>query len=149
MSTRGRKPERRAACPDCARRCARARAPEQHAKLGYVQTRATPPLPPLPLAPSYALIGLEQTADSASLPAFVFPRRACLVLGREREGLPPELLGIMDHCVEIPQLGVIRRGGRGGGMHGGCAHAWGAAWRRRRRRPGCETEACGPPATGP
>ena len=56
----------------------------------------------------YALIGLEQTADSSPLPAFAFPRRACLVLGREKEGLPPELLALMDSCVEIPQLGVVR-----------------------------------------
>jgi hypothetical protein len=58
--------------------------------------------------PSYALIGLEQTADSAPLPAFPFPRRAALVLGREKQGLPPELLALMDACVEIPQFGVVR-----------------------------------------
>jgi tRNA guanosine-2'-O-methyltransferase len=51
---------------------------------------------------------VEQTADSTPLPSFVFPRRACLVLGREKEGLPPELLALMDACVEIPQFGVVR-----------------------------------------
>jgi hypothetical protein len=68
---------------------------------------STSPLSP-PVPRSYALIGVEQTADSTPLPAFAFPRRACLVLGREKEGLPPELLDLMDACVEIPQRGVVR-----------------------------------------
>ena len=59
-------------------------------------------------AAGYALVGLEQTADSAPLPDFSFPRRCCLVLGREKEGLPPELLALMDATVEIPQAGVVR-----------------------------------------
>jgi tRNA G18 (ribose-2'-O)-methylase SpoU len=31
-----------------------------------------------------------------------------LVLGAEREGIPAELLVLLDGCVEIPQLGLIR-----------------------------------------
>jgi len=97
---------------------------------------------------SYALIGLEQTADSTPLPAFPFPRRACLVLGREKEGLPPELLTLMDDCVEIPQFGVVRSlnvhvsaavalyeytrqgvlmGGGGGSGDGGVGRPWDGA----------------------
>jgi tRNA guanosine-2'-O-methyltransferase len=31
-----------------------------------------------------------------------------LVLGREKEGLPPDVLQLMHACVEIPQVGIIR-----------------------------------------
>jgi tRNA guanosine-2'-O-methyltransferase len=41
----------------------------------------------------YSLLGLEQTSESQLLPAFDFPRRAVLVLGKEKEGLPPEVGG--------------------------------------------------------
>jgi tRNA G18 (ribose-2'-O)-methylase SpoU len=39
---------------------------------------------------------------------FKFPRQTVLVLGREKEGIPADLLGLMHHTVEIPQLGVVR-----------------------------------------
>jgi hypothetical protein len=45
-------------------------------------------------AEGWCLCGLEQTADSVSLPAFDFPQRCVLVLGREREGMPPEVSGV-------------------------------------------------------
>ncbi len=41
-------------------------------------------------------------------PPFRFPPRACLLLGNEREGIPHDLLSLMDCCVEIPQCGVVR-----------------------------------------
>jgi tRNA G18 (ribose-2'-O)-methylase SpoU len=28
--------------------------------------------------------------------------------GREKQGIPPELIHLLDACIEIPQLGVIR-----------------------------------------
>ncbi|KAI7980638.1 putative methyltransferase TARBP1 [Camellia lanceoleosa] len=31
-----------------------------------------------------------------------------LVLGREKEGIPAEIIHILDACIEIPQLGVVR-----------------------------------------
>lgn len=31
-----------------------------------------------------------------------------LVLGREKEGIPVDIIHVLDGCVEIPQLGVIR-----------------------------------------
>lgn len=49
-----------------------------------------------------------QTAESTPLPAYSWPRRSVLVLGREKEGLPPEIISMLDAAVEIPQLGVIR-----------------------------------------
>ncbi len=45
---------------------------------------------PCPLC-SYTLVGLEQTAESVRLPDYRWPQRAVLVLGREKEGLPPEV----------------------------------------------------------
>lgn len=30
-------------------------------------------------------------------------------IGKEKEGIPQEFLNVIDQCVEIPQLGVIRR----------------------------------------
>jgi tRNA G18 (ribose-2'-O)-methylase SpoU len=56
----------------------------------------------------YSLVGLEQTAESTQLPNFTFPSKTVLVLGREKEGVPPEIIDLLDATVEIPQLGVIR-----------------------------------------
>ncbi len=39
---------------------------------------------------------------------FRFPKKSVLVLGQEQEGVPPDALQWVDHCVEIPQLGTIR-----------------------------------------
>ncbi|TKV98779.1 hypothetical protein SEVIR_9G583000v4 [Setaria viridis] len=59
-------------------------------------------------AQGYSVIGLEQTAHSRPLDRFEFPRRTVLVLGREKEGIPVDIIHILDACVEIPQLGVVR-----------------------------------------
>lgn len=59
-------------------------------------------------AAGYTLLGLEQTAESTTLPAYPFPARCVLVLGREKEGMPPEVMQLLDATVEIPQLGLIR-----------------------------------------
>ena len=56
----------------------------------------------------YSILGLEQCAGSTMLPDFKFPSRSILVLGREKEGLPAEIIGILDSTIEIPQLGLIR-----------------------------------------
>lgn len=56
----------------------------------------------------YSVIGLEQTAQSRPLDQLEFPRRTVLVLGREKEGIPVDMIHILDGCVEIPQLGVVR-----------------------------------------
>jgi tRNA(Leu) C34 or U34 (ribose-2'-O)-methylase TrmL len=56
----------------------------------------------------YSAVCLEQTRDSVEISAFKFPRKTVLILGNEKTGMVPELLPLMDHCVEIPQLGVIR-----------------------------------------
>lgn len=59
-------------------------------------------------AQGFALVGVEQTAESVLLPDFSFQQNTVLLLGREREGIPMQLLQLLDHTVEIPQLGQIR-----------------------------------------
>ncbi|PWA72733.1 tRNA/rRNA methyltransferase (SpoU) family protein [Artemisia annua] len=56
----------------------------------------------------YSILGLEQTANSVALDQYVFPKKTVLVLGREKEGIPVELIHILDACIEIPQMGVVR-----------------------------------------
>ncbi|XP_061814848.1 probable methyltransferase TARBP1 [Nerophis lumbriciformis] len=56
----------------------------------------------------YCIVGVEQTANSQNLQDFHFPEKTLLLLGNEREGIPANLLQLLDVCVEIPQQGVIR-----------------------------------------
>lgn len=56
----------------------------------------------------YTIIGLEQTAKSVKLDKYKFPVKSLIVLGNEKEGIPVDIIQMLDVCVEIPQLGVIR-----------------------------------------
>ncbi|KAG8382449.1 hypothetical protein BUALT_Bualt05G0078400 [Buddleja alternifolia] len=56
----------------------------------------------------YGIIGLEQTAKSIALDKYKFSRKTVLVVGREKEGIPVEIIHMLDACIEIPQLGVVR-----------------------------------------
>ena len=56
----------------------------------------------------YKVLGLEQTANSTMLHEFDFPAKCIMLLGKEKEGIPQEYYGILDHCIEIPQFGIIR-----------------------------------------
>jgi tRNA guanosine-2'-O-methyltransferase len=57
----------------------------------------------------YYIVGLEQTSSSVSLSEFEFPDKPIvLLLGKEKEGIPVEFLQVVDQCLEIPQLGIIR-----------------------------------------
>ncbi|GAA6213898.1 probable methyltransferase TARBP1 isoform X1 [Lates japonicus] len=56
----------------------------------------------------YCIVGVEQTANSQNLQDYQFPEKTLLLLGNEREGIPANLLQMLDVCVEIPQQGVIR-----------------------------------------
>uniref|UniRef100_A0A3Q3B3U0 tRNA (guanosine(18)-2'-O)-methyltransferase TARBP1 n=1 Tax=Kryptolebias marmoratus TaxID=37003 RepID=A0A3Q3B3U0_KRYMA len=56
----------------------------------------------------YCIVGVEQTANSHSLQDYHFSEKTLLLLGNEREGIPANLLQMLDVCVEIPQQGVIR-----------------------------------------
>lgn len=60
-------------------------------------------------AHGYTLMGLEQTDKSVVLDSkLAFPKKTLILLGREKEGIPGELLAELDLCVEIKQVGVIR-----------------------------------------
>ncbi|KAK3148659.1 hypothetical protein QOZ80_3BG0297780 [Eleusine coracana subsp. coracana] len=59
-------------------------------------------------AEGYSVMGLEQTANSKPLDQFAFPSKTVLVLGREKEGIPADIIHALDACVEIPQLGLVR-----------------------------------------
>lgn len=57
----------------------------------------------------YTLIGLEQTDKSVQLNNDLkFPQKSLVLLGKEREGIPGDLLAELDFCVEIKQVGVVR-----------------------------------------
>ena len=53
-------------------------------------------------------MAVEQTADSVPLHQAAFPGRTLLLLGREKEGVPVELLELVDMTVEVPQHGLVR-----------------------------------------
>lgn len=57
---------------------------------------------------NYTLIAIEQSTESVGITDFKFPDKSLILLGNEREGLPVELLQMMDYCVEIPQSGIIK-----------------------------------------
>lgn len=62
-------------------------------------------------AEGYAAVGIEQTDRSVILGDEVacrFPKKTLLLLGTEKFGIPAELLGELDWCVEIPQKGRTR-----------------------------------------
>jgi tRNA G18 (ribose-2'-O)-methylase SpoU len=48
------------------------------------------------------LVGVERLADAPDLPSFRHPLNAAYVLGPERSGLSPALLGCCRHVVRIP-----------------------------------------------
>lgn len=57
----------------------------------------------------YTLVGLEQTDSSVQLSSDVkFPKKTVLLIGKEKEGVPGDLLAELDFCVEIKQVGVVR-----------------------------------------
>ncbi|XP_057773845.1 uncharacterized protein LOC130993110 isoform X2 [Salvia miltiorrhiza] len=56
----------------------------------------------------FAILGLEQTANSIPLDQYNFPAKTVLVLGHEKEGIPVEIIHMLDACIEIPQLGIVR-----------------------------------------
>jgi len=55
-----------------------------------------------------SVVAVEQASGSVPLHKFHFPEKTILLLGNEKEGLPVQLLQEVDHCVEIPQAGVVR-----------------------------------------
>jgi tRNA G18 (ribose-2'-O)-methylase SpoU len=56
-------------------------------------------------ADGYVLAGLEQTPDSVMLHKYQPPAKIALLLGREVEGIDPEIIKSLDATLEIPMQG--------------------------------------------
>lgn len=56
----------------------------------------------------YSIMGLEQTTGSKSILNTEFPKKLVILLGNEKQGIPTNLLNLLDYIVEIPQFGIIR-----------------------------------------
>ncbi|HJP96240.1 MAG TPA: TrmH family RNA methyltransferase [Candidatus Saccharimonadales bacterium] len=56
-------------------------------------------------ADGYAVMAVEQTTHSISLPDFTPPQKIALLVGREVEGVEPEVLAACDGALEIPMFG--------------------------------------------
>lgn len=53
----------------------------------------------------FSVAALEQAPGSIKLPGFQPPDKLAIILGRETEGLEPEILDQCDQILEIPMLG--------------------------------------------
>lgn len=53
----------------------------------------------------YKIFGLEQTPGATALPQFKPPAKLALIVGREVEGMEPEVLALCDGALEIPMAG--------------------------------------------
>lgn len=53
----------------------------------------------------YAVTAIEQHPSSTALPEFVPSEKVVLLVGREVEGIEPEILALADSVVEIPMYG--------------------------------------------
>lgn len=56
----------------------------------------------------FTIIGAEQTANSQNIIGTAIPKKSILLLGHEKEGIPANLLSLLDITIEIPQSGVVR-----------------------------------------
>lgn len=57
-------------------------------------------------ADGFTIAALEQTDNSTSLPSFKPPEKLAIILGREVEGVEPEILQVSDVHLEIPMVGT-------------------------------------------
>lgn len=56
-------------------------------------------------AEGYSIAAVEQAANAIALPAFEPPEKLALLVGREVEGVEPEVLAACDQIIEIPMFG--------------------------------------------
>lgn len=56
-------------------------------------------------ADGYTIAAIEQAATSVPLPEFAMPDKIALLVGREVEGVEPEVLAECDAILEIPMFG--------------------------------------------
>ena len=53
----------------------------------------------------YYIFAVEQADNSMSLPDFDPPKKIAIIVGREVEGIEPEVLTLCDGVLEIPMFG--------------------------------------------
>lgn len=53
----------------------------------------------------YVIAAIEQAEDSRELPGYHPPEKVALLVGREVEGIEPEILAACDSVLEIPMFG--------------------------------------------
>jgi tRNA G18 (ribose-2'-O)-methylase SpoU len=53
----------------------------------------------------FAIAALEQVPDSVKLPGYQPPEKLAIVVGREVEGIEPEILAACDFALEVPMSG--------------------------------------------
>lgn len=56
-------------------------------------------------AEGYVVAAIEQAGNSVPLPGFHTPDKIALLVGREVEGVEPEVLALCDRVLEIPMFG--------------------------------------------
>jgi len=56
-------------------------------------------------AADYCVAAVEQTEHSTPLPDYLAPPKLALLVGREVEGIEPELVALCDQVLEIPMFG--------------------------------------------
>lgn len=54
---------------------------------------------------AYTVYALEQSSNSIKLPNLKAPDKVAVIVGREVEGIEPEVLNLTDKAVEIPMFG--------------------------------------------
>jgi len=53
----------------------------------------------------FTICALEQTSGSIELPSYKVPAKIAIIVGREVEGIEPEVLDLCDKTLEIPMFG--------------------------------------------
>lgn len=53
----------------------------------------------------YHIVALEQAQNATALPRFKLPENMAVILGREVEGIEPDVIKLCDEIVEIPMSG--------------------------------------------
>lgn len=56
-------------------------------------------------AEGFTIMAVEQDDNAIALPHFKTPKKIALVMGREVEGIEPEVLALCDGALEIPMFG--------------------------------------------
>ncbi|MEO6513529.1 MAG: TrmH family RNA methyltransferase [Candidatus Saccharimonadales bacterium] len=56
-------------------------------------------------ANGFTIAAVEQHSGSTALPDYALPAKLALLVGREVEGIEPEILDLVDICLEIPMFG--------------------------------------------